>query len=81
MTRDAKKSAAAADRRAASPSGLPIEAVVTANDLPDWDAERDLGYPGRVDLGGHPFVEIPAHLLPPALNEVDNERDGMISRC
>ena len=47
MTRDAKKSAAAADRRAASPSGLPIEAVVTANDLRDWDPERDLGYPGE----------------------------------
>jgi methylmalonyl-CoA mutase, N-terminal domain len=46
MTRDAKKSAAA-ERRAASPSGLPIEAVVTANDLGDWNAERDLGYPGQ----------------------------------
>src|ERR1700722_451003 len=38
---------AAAERRAASPSGLPIEAVVTANDLRDWDPERDLGYPGE----------------------------------
>ena len=47
MTRDAKKSSAAAERRAASPSGLPLEAVVTANDLPDWDPERDLGYPGQ----------------------------------
>src|ERR1700691_604265 len=47
MTRDAKKSAAMAERKAASPSGLPIEAVVTANDLSDWDAERDLGYPGE----------------------------------
>src|SRR5271167_4367910 len=46
-TDDPKKSPAAAERRAASPSGLPIEAVVTANDLPDWDAERDLGYPGQ----------------------------------
>src|SRR6202050_2954290 len=45
MPRDAKKSSAAAERRAASPSGLPIEAVVTANDLRDWDPERDLGYP------------------------------------
>src|SRR5208282_5980406 len=47
MTRDAKKFSAAAERRAASPSGLPLEAVVTANDLSDWDAERDLGYPGQ----------------------------------
>jgi methylmalonyl-CoA mutase, N-terminal domain len=47
MPRDAKKSSAAAKRRAASPSGLPIEAVVTANDLRDWDPERDLGYPGE----------------------------------
>jgi methylmalonyl-CoA mutase N-terminal domain/subunit len=47
MTRDAKKSAATAERRAASPSGLPLEAVVTASDLRDWDAERDLGYPGQ----------------------------------
>ena len=47
MTRDAKKTAAIAERKAASASGLPIEAVVTANDLPDWDAERDLGYPGQ----------------------------------
>jgi len=47
MTRETKKSAATAERRAASPSGLPLEAVVTANDLPDWDAERDLGYPGQ----------------------------------
>src|SRR5271156_1385806 len=47
MTRDEKKSSATAELRAASPSGLPIEAVVTANDLHDWDAERDLGYPGQ----------------------------------
>ena len=47
MTRDAKKVPAAAERQAASPSGLPIEAVVTANDLRDWDPERDLGYPGQ----------------------------------
>jgi methylmalonyl-CoA mutase N-terminal domain/subunit len=47
MSNDAKKSPAAAERRAASPSGLPIEAVVTASDLPEWNAERDLGYPGE----------------------------------
>src|SRR5277367_6972288 len=47
MTRETKKSAAVSERRAASPSGLPIEAVVTTNDLREWDAERDLGYPGE----------------------------------
>ena len=34
------------ERKAASTTGLPIENVVTAGDLGDWDAERDLGYPG-----------------------------------
>jgi methylmalonyl-CoA mutase N-terminal domain/subunit len=47
MTSDAKKSPAVTELRAASPSGLPLEAVVTANELRDWDPERDLGYPGE----------------------------------
>src|SRR5271167_2917487 len=47
MTSETKKSVAIAERRAASPSGLPLEAVVTPSDLPDWDPERDLGYPGQ----------------------------------
>src|ERR1700683_1069532 len=47
MIRAEKKSAVIAERKAASPSGLPIEAVVTANDLPDWGAEAELGYPGQ----------------------------------
>jgi methylmalonyl-CoA mutase, N-terminal domain len=47
MPRETKKSPAASELKAASPSGLPIEAVVTANDLRDWDPERDLGYPGE----------------------------------
>jgi len=47
MTRESKKSPAAAELKAASPSGLPIEAVVTAADLRDWDPDRDLGYPGE----------------------------------
>src|ERR1700689_4720159 len=47
MIRDENKSAVIAERKAASPSGLPIEAVVTANDLPERHAERDLGYPGQ----------------------------------
>src|SRR6202167_4315066 len=48
MPRDAKKSSAAAERRAASPSGLPIEAVVTQDSLEDWDPKRVLGYPGEL---------------------------------
>ncbi|MFZ3218005.1 MAG: methylmalonyl-CoA mutase family protein [Candidatus Acidiferrales bacterium] len=47
MTGDTKKSAAAAEGKAASPSGLSMEAVITAADLGAWDAERDLGYPGQ----------------------------------
>jgi len=47
MTRETKKSASTAECRAASPSGLPLEAVVTANDLGNSDADRDLGYPGQ----------------------------------
>ena len=47
MTREPKKSPAASELKAASPSGLPLEAVVTAADLRDWDPERDLGYPGE----------------------------------
>ena len=35
------------ERKAASTTGLPIEPVVTAGDLGDWDAERGLGYPGE----------------------------------
>jgi hypothetical protein len=50
MTRESKKSPAAAELKAASPSGLPIDAVVTAADLHEWDPERDLGYPGEFPL-------------------------------
>jgi len=47
MTDAAKNRAAPSQRKAASPSGLPMETVVGAADLPGWDAERDLGYPGE----------------------------------
>src|ERR1700690_1598384 len=36
-----------ADKKAASTTGLPIEAVVTPEDLPGGDADRDLNYPGQ----------------------------------
>ena len=47
MTRDAKDRSSATQQKSASPTGLPMEAVIGPADLPGWDAERDLGYPGE----------------------------------
>jgi methylmalonyl-CoA mutase N-terminal domain/subunit len=47
MTESTHKSATQGECKAASPSGLPMEAVVTPDDLQAWNAERDLGYPGE----------------------------------
>jgi len=47
MSDHAKKSATISERKAASTTGLPMEAVITPEDLAGWDAERDLGYPGQ----------------------------------
>jgi methylmalonyl-CoA mutase, N-terminal domain len=47
MTDHTKKSAAIFERKAASTTGLPMEAVITPEDLSGQDAERDLGYPGQ----------------------------------
>ena len=47
MTDEAKKSPAFSERKSASTTGLPMEAVVTPDDLRGWDPERDLGYPGQ----------------------------------
>jgi methylmalonyl-CoA mutase, N-terminal domain len=47
MTDPISKSPAQRDRKAASPSGLPMEAVITSDDLRDWNAKLDLGYPGE----------------------------------
>jgi methylmalonyl-CoA mutase N-terminal domain/subunit len=33
--------------RLATPSGLPLETVITAKDLGDWDWLRELGFPGQ----------------------------------
>jgi methylmalonyl-CoA mutase N-terminal domain/subunit len=41
------KRAQLSDKKAASPTGLPMESVVAAVDLNGWDAERDLNYPGQ----------------------------------
>jgi methylmalonyl-CoA mutase, N-terminal domain len=47
MPEDTRKRAALSERKLASPSGLPMEAVITQDSLPDWNPERDLGYPGE----------------------------------
>jgi methylmalonyl-CoA mutase N-terminal domain/subunit len=47
MTHDPHKPTGVSERKAASTTGLPIESVVTRDDLGDWDAERELGYPGE----------------------------------
>jgi len=41
------KRTAPPDLKAASTTGLPLDAVVSQDDLRDWDPERDLGYPGE----------------------------------
>jgi methylmalonyl-CoA mutase, N-terminal domain len=47
MSDTLKKPAALADPKPASPSGLPMDAVITQNDLGDWNSDRDLGFPGQ----------------------------------
>jgi methylmalonyl-CoA mutase N-terminal domain/subunit len=46
LTEHIKKAANPLEPRLASTTGLPMETVVTPDSLSDWDAERDLGYPG-----------------------------------
>jgi len=47
MPEDTKKRPAFSERKLASTSGLPMEAVVTQDSLQGWNFERDLGYPGE----------------------------------
>jgi methylmalonyl-CoA mutase, N-terminal domain len=47
MKQDTKTRATPSELKSASPSGLPMPPVITQEDLRDWDAERDLGYPGE----------------------------------
>jgi methylmalonyl-CoA mutase, N-terminal domain len=47
MPEHSKKRTESTDAKPATTSGLPLEAVVTAEDLGDWNAEPDLGYPGQ----------------------------------
>jgi len=47
MPEDLKKRVTTSERKLASPSGLPMEAVITQESLEGWNPERDLGYPGE----------------------------------
>ncbi|MGA8223663.1 MAG: methylmalonyl-CoA mutase family protein [Candidatus Acidiferrales bacterium] len=47
MADDRTKRAELPEPRAASTTGLPLDAVVSPEDLPGWEAERELGYPGE----------------------------------
>ncbi|MGH9574387.1 MAG: acyl-CoA mutase large subunit family protein [Candidatus Acidiferrales bacterium] len=35
------------EKKSGSPSGLPLDNVVTAEDLPNWDSSQELGRPGQ----------------------------------
>jgi methylmalonyl-CoA mutase N-terminal domain/subunit len=47
MPEDIKKRPDRSERKLASTSGLPMETVITQDNLRDWSAERDLAYPGE----------------------------------
>jgi methylmalonyl-CoA mutase, N-terminal domain len=48
MSADSKARPAVAHRKSsASPTGLPMDAVIGPEDLAGWDSERDLGFPGQ----------------------------------
>ena len=47
MTDHVKRPADFKERKLASPTGLPMEAVITPEELRGWDPERELGYPGE----------------------------------
>jgi methylmalonyl-CoA mutase, N-terminal domain len=48
MTDKIKKPADPTERKLASPTGLPMEAVVTQDALKGWDPETELAYPGQL---------------------------------
>jgi methylmalonyl-CoA mutase N-terminal domain/subunit len=47
MSEETKKRVELTERKAASPTGLPMDAVFSVDDLRGWDPERELGYPGE----------------------------------
>ena len=48
MTDPSKDRVAVSQRKSASPTGLPMDTVVGPQDLPGWDPERELGFPGQL---------------------------------
>jgi methylmalonyl-CoA mutase N-terminal domain/subunit len=48
MMNHSKVPVADSQRKSASPTGLPMDTVVGPQDLPGWDPERDLGFPGQL---------------------------------
>ena len=48
MTDHSKDRVAVSQRKSASPTGLPMDTVVGPQDLPGWDPERELGFPGQL---------------------------------
>ncbi|MGH9691166.1 MAG: acyl-CoA mutase large subunit family protein [Candidatus Acidiferrales bacterium] len=47
MTDNIHKRSTLSDKKSASTTGLPMEVVVTQEDVKDWNPERDLNYPGQ----------------------------------
>jgi methylmalonyl-CoA mutase, N-terminal domain len=47
MAENLDKRAAISERKSATPGGLAVPAVISSEDLPDWDSARDLGSPGE----------------------------------
>ena len=47
MADSANNRSTASEKRRATTTGLPMAPVATPEDLRDWDAERDLNYPGQ----------------------------------
>jgi len=47
MTDGTKKPPDSKAQKLASPTGLPMEAVITPDALSAWDPETELGYPGQ----------------------------------
>ncbi|HXX19003.1 MAG TPA: methylmalonyl-CoA mutase family protein [Candidatus Acidoferrum sp.] len=47
MTKETKTPSRPPEPKRASTAGLPMEPVISPSDLPAWEAERDLGYPGQ----------------------------------
>lgn len=47
MSDETQRRGGVAERKSASTTGVPVPSAVGPEDLREWDAERDLGYPGQ----------------------------------